>query len=223
MPAYVPPTWEWEGEQYDTLEEAVAAAGETHNIHSKYSTWVSGVIQSFINRDVAQVYNRLGDKMYEHKNMQAEINETITATFGRLQDRIDTLENENKVLWNDIGIALSNNLAITEGLREAKKNNDTLLQNQNTLLQGVRQLSQQITELKSQQGSSTQQFLNQFAPPGANVSQHTEESTGKAQRPKIPEPPKYEGTKDKDSTLEEWLKKLGVWFRYNKISQDEDR
>ncbi|EJF63985.1 hypothetical protein DICSQDRAFT_27490, partial [Dichomitus squalens LYAD-421 SS1] len=36
-------------------------------------------------------------------------------------------------------------------------------------------------------------------------------------------PPKYKGNKGSDITLEQWLQKMGLWFRVQKITTDDDK
>lgn len=213
-PVYVSPVWTWDGTDYPTLEEAVTASAATYNIAQGVIQWINVVMKSFVERDVTQVYNVLGDKIYEHRNAQWDINEQLMDTLERARNTINELKEENKQLKKDYTITLANNVDTIRELDVMRKNNATILQ-------GVQVLSREIRELKAQQALSPQQFVQQFAPRGANVSLPTEDTTFKVQRPKAPDPPKYKG--NKDVSLEEWLEKVGVWFRYNKITSDEER
>ncbi|EJF56249.1 hypothetical protein DICSQDRAFT_30529, partial [Dichomitus squalens LYAD-421 SS1] len=40
---------------------------------------------------------------------------------------------------------------------------------------------------------------------------------------KASEPPKYKGNKGSDITLEQWLQKMGLWFRVQNITTDDDK
>ena len=42
-------------------------------------------------------------------------------------------------------------------------------------------------------------------------------------RPKVAEPPKYKGNRASDITLEQWLQKIGLWFRHHNINQDAEK
>ncbi|EJF55612.1 hypothetical protein DICSQDRAFT_32831, partial [Dichomitus squalens LYAD-421 SS1] len=44
-----------------------------------------------------------------------------------------------------------------------------------------------------------------------------------ASRIKASEPPKYKGNKGSDITLEQWLQKMGLWFRVQNITTDDDK
>lgn len=55
-----------------------------------------------------------------------------------------------------------------------------------------------------------------------STSTTTPGHTAQSSRPKIAEPPKYSGKKG-SLTLEEWVDKVSIWFRYHRITNDEDK
>lgn len=202
-PAYVPPSYTWNGTEYATLEEAIQASAG--NIRPEFVDWVTTVTKSFLARDLAAVYNALGDKMYEQRN-------TARLQINGLAQQLQATQEQNRLLQERVTQA-------EVGLAQEKQANDTLHKNQDVLLAAVQKLSAEVTTLRTEVTGA------RIAGTFANTSSAPRPSAlaPSSHRPKVADPPKYKGNKSGDLTLEQWLQKMGLWFRYQNIQSDEDR
>ena len=172
----------------------MASARDLH-INENYITWMKNVVDSVVMSHLTQTYNTLGNKIYEHK---ARHEAELKALREQHESRIASLE---QVLMEQ---AVTNSTLL--------KDLEVLNGNNQVLTASLRSLREEITVLK--EGAN----LAQFAPRGSPRTGTTESK----QRPKVADPPKYKGNKS-DLTLEQWLQKLGIWFRYQNITSDEDK
>ena len=60
------------------------------------------------------------------------------------------------------------------------------------------------------------------ARPAPTHGQVSSSNTQGGSRPKIGDPPKFKG-KTREMTVEQWLQKLGIWFRYQNTTTDDDK
>lgn len=205
FPAYVPETWRFGDATYTTLEEAIRASATPFDIHDDVIEWMIQVIQSFSSRDIGQVYNALGTKIYEHRDA--------------LNTSIETLSEENQALRNDIDSAKATIRDVNAKADQAIQENVTLHNNQGVLLQAIQKLSKDVASLTTE--VTTLRVANLFSAPAPTNTVFAPSSS--KSRPKVADPPKYKGNKSSDITLEQWLQKLGVWFRYQGIVLDDDK
>lgn len=201
QPAYEQEQWSWHNHVYNNLEDAVKASGASLGIDDDTITWMNEVLRSFIVRDIAQIYNLLGEKMYEHKNSQTQTNERILAKLIE-QKNLLNMERDRATRAQARVEQLEGELATLKG-------------NQQVLVQGFRVLDAQVKELVAQQSAAwvADSFLN--------VSTGNMASASGSGKPKVGEPPKYKGNKTGDLTLEQWLQKIGIWFRHHDITKDD--
>nr|VWP00581.1 Uncharacterized protein [Ganoderma boninense] len=86
-----------------------------------------------------------------------------------------------------------------------KADGDVLNQNHG-LVNAIKQLQAQVNSLASHPTGTRSQGTPTHAP----------------SRPKIADPPKFKG-KTPDLTVEQWFQKLGIWFRYQNITSEDDK
>jgi len=202
LPEYVPETWTYNGVAYRTLEDAIKASAEPFEIDEGVITWIIQVINSFTRRDVSNVYNKLGDKIYEHRN-------TLSAEIEATRNDVEEL------------MALREQLAeTTKAANQAMNENVTLHTNQEVLTNAVRQLSATVSSLKDE---ITKMRLVQVFQPQAAANTTSSAPARTSTKPKVAEPPVYKGNKAGDINLEQWLQKMGIWFRYQGIYTDDEK
>ncbi|KAI1783209.1 hypothetical protein LXA43DRAFT_1187130 [Ganoderma leucocontextum] len=201
-PIQRPANWMFKGVVYDTLEETVRASGAHYEIDNEYIDWILAVMNDMIRQDIIGVYNQLGNKMYEHRNstatdihdIQAQQEKFVTHTTFR--ETTDALETR---------------------CYDLEKANDTLKAEMEVLNNNTMMLVNVVKDLRTQVASLTARptTVHAHAP-------STTGSSGGTHRPRIADPPKFKG-KTQDLTVEQWFQKLGIWFRYQNITADEDR
>ena len=67
QPYVGPTTWTWGETEYDTLEEAILASMTEHDMPEKLRGWYISVVRNLTRREIVDLYNLLGNKMYEHR------------------------------------------------------------------------------------------------------------------------------------------------------------
>ena len=123
QPYVGPTTWTWGDTEFDTLEEAILASMTEHDMPEKLREWYISVVRDLTRREIVDLYNLLGNKMYEH---HAEANTAIiqlrtqyelaqkavrelrgkadvaVASAKLATDKVQTLEAENVALKAEI-------------------------------------------------------------------------------------------------------------------------
>ncbi|KZT00537.1 uncharacterized protein LAESUDRAFT_764532 [Laetiporus sulphureus 93-53] len=86
LPAYVPPIWEFDGHQFEHLEDALrqSAPGE---VPDHIREWVIVAMKLTVSTEVTKVYNVLRNKMYEHKKAFKSLIQN-NKKIGKLKNRI---------------------------------------------------------------------------------------------------------------------------------------
>ncbi|KZT04197.1 uncharacterized protein LAESUDRAFT_761322 [Laetiporus sulphureus 93-53] len=110
LPAYVPPIWEFDGHQFEHLEDALrqSAPGE---VPDHIREWVIVAMKLTVSTEVAKVYNVLGNKMYEHKKAFESLIQNnksehrlkegmLQMEIGKLKDRI-LVQDAHMTVLND--------------------------------------------------------------------------------------------------------------------------
>ncbi|EJF61711.1 hypothetical protein DICSQDRAFT_169726 [Dichomitus squalens LYAD-421 SS1] len=204
LQAYPEIQWIYAGVEYDSLENAIRASANSLGItNPAYVDWTISVTRDITRREIVNVYNVLGSKIYEHRNDFLNEIDTTHATFKEL-----TL----------LGTSLSKPLKRTNKQLRAElvtvhADLEVLNRNDTELVKRYKELAAKFTQLE--QGLSTRTTLGTSTAPVPVVSQ--------ASRIKASEPPKYKGNKGSDITLEQWLQKMGLWFRVQNITMDNDK
>ncbi|KZT12854.1 uncharacterized protein LAESUDRAFT_753894 [Laetiporus sulphureus 93-53] len=202
LPAYVPPIWEFDGHQFEHLEDALrqSTPGE---VPDHIREWVIVAMKLTVSTEVAKVYNVLGNKMYEHKkafesliqNNKSEhrLKEGMLQTeIGKLKDRILAQDAHMTVLNDELTGTQAAMLDTGKEMMEIKAANV--------------KLRHELASLKAS---------------GVTVTQGQMSGTVQSHKPriKIAEPPHYSGK----GSLEDWLQQLGIWMRWNEINDDEHK
>ncbi|KZT01709.1 uncharacterized protein LAESUDRAFT_763571 [Laetiporus sulphureus 93-53] len=202
VPAYVPPIWEFDGHQFEHLEDALrqSAPGE---VPDHIREWVIIAMKLTVTTEIAKVYNVLRNKMYEHKkafestiqNNKSEhrLKEGMLQTeIGKLKDTILTQDAHVTVLNDELTGTQVAMLDIGKEMMEIKAANV--------------KLRHELASLKAS---------------GVTTMQGQTSSTVQSHKPriKIAEPPHYSGK----GSLEDWLQQLGIWMRWNEINDDEHK
>ncbi|KZT04561.1 uncharacterized protein LAESUDRAFT_760865 [Laetiporus sulphureus 93-53] len=110
LPAYVPPIWEFDGHQFEHLEDALrqSAPGEVPDHIRK---WVIVAMKLTVSTEVAKVYNVLRNKMYEHKKAFESLIQNNKSEHrlkeGMLQTEIGKLK--DRILAQDVHMTVLNN------------------------------------------------------------------------------------------------------------------
>ena len=191
--------------EYATLEEAAQAAGAHFGIQDQYISYIMAVVNDITRKMVSEAYNQLGNKMYEHRNQEAAelhrlrvlLNKKVSSVT--YTDDMDDLRSRCKDLENE-------NEKLKAELVALKADGDVLNQNHGTLVNAIKQLQAHVNSLATH--------------PTGTRSHDTPAHT--PSRPKITDPPKFKG-KTLDLTVEQWFQKLGIWFRYQNITSEDDK
>ena len=216
FPAFSFHEYHWNGHVFDSLEEAITASAQGHNIPQAISSWVINVVKDLARQEIMHVYNLLGNKIYEHANTSAkdihDIKVDIRDMKKKTEQNFQTLE---EVTFTTIEKWATKAQAMEQDVDIGKADAFQLNENHKVLVETIKKLTARVTALENKPAPAPPRF----ATPGTT----TTTATASPSRPKIAEPPKYKGTKgDKDAiTLEQWLQKFGVWTRWNAINDDE--
>nr|VWP02187.1 Uncharacterized protein [Ganoderma boninense] len=143
--------------------------------------------------------------MYEHRNQEAAelhrlrvlLNKKVSSVT--YTDDMDDLRSRCKDLEDE-------NEKLKAELVALKADGDVLNQNHGTLVNAIKQLQAQVNSLASHPTGIRSHGTPAHAP----------------SRPKIADPPKFKG-KTPDLTVEQWFQKLGIWFRYQNITSEDDK
>ncbi|KZT02041.1 uncharacterized protein LAESUDRAFT_763152 [Laetiporus sulphureus 93-53] len=202
LPAYVPPIWEFDGHQFEHLEDALrqSAPGE---VLDHIREWVIVAMKLMVSTEVAKVYNVLRNKMYEHKkafesliqNNKSEhrLKERMLQTeIGKLKDRILAQDAHMTVLNDELTGTQAAMLDTGKEMMEIKAAN-VKLRHELALLK-----ASDVTVMQGQTSGMVQSHKPRI---------------------KIAEPPHYSSK----GSLEDWLQQLGIWMRWNEINDDEHK
>ncbi|KZT04566.1 uncharacterized protein LAESUDRAFT_760874 [Laetiporus sulphureus 93-53] len=187
LPAYVPPTWEFEGHQFEHLEDALRQSAPSE-VPDHICEWVIIAMKLMVSTKVAKVYNVLSNKMYEHKRAfesliqnnknEHQLKEAVLQTEnGKLKDRINMQDAHITVLNDELSGTQAAMLNIGKEMMEIKSANT--------------KLRHELASLKASSITVTQ-------------GQTSETVQSHKPRIKIAEPPHYSGK----GSLEDWLQQL---------------
>ena len=186
---------------YQTIDEAIRGSAVARGIQESIANWMIGCITGIIHTEMGQIYNVLGNKIYEHRDLQDTMEGKVKRAVRGLRDAISGCGEEIERLQ---GVTAN----LPENQKEVRADLEVLNANHQTLLHEFRNLHQAVKALPSSSAPS-------FTPPAPAQSS--------APRPKIAEPPKFKGTVKGDLSLEQWLQRFGIWARYQGITSDETR
>lgn len=203
-PLRIPETWSFRETPYASLADAAKAAGRFYGVDDSITEYITSMIQDFTRIEVFSAYNQLGNKMYEHRNQTVadiqglkENKVGIASFFKQIEDlhgRCKELEDENDKLKAEIQVL--------------KADGDVLNNNHGVLTGVIKRLQAQVNTLAAR--------------PAPTHGQVSSSNTQGGSRPKIGDPPKFKG-KTREMTVEQWLQKLGIWFRYQNTTTDDDK
>ncbi|EJF55582.1 hypothetical protein DICSQDRAFT_175727, partial [Dichomitus squalens LYAD-421 SS1] len=214
LQAYPEIQWIYAGVEYDSLENAIRASADSLGINKQaYVDWAIFVTRDITRRKVVNVYNVLGSKIYEHWNNFLNECDTTHATFKELDTSMTGLHTKADTAGNLALKAVEENKQLKAELVTVNADLEVLNRNNTELVKWYKELAAKFTQLE--QGLSTRTTLGISTTPVPVVSQ--------ALRIKASEPPKYKGNKGSDITLEQWLQKMGLWFRVQNITTDNDK
>lgn len=197
QPIVMPTTWTFDNVEYDSLNAVLDAihekAGGSRSAVENIS-YIASVISA---QAAATCFNTLGNKIYEHANGQHELNVQIDSLIKKLIKKTTTLRDDWDTMVTLVGDLQKENEELRKENRQFERDMDQLNDNMHALLKEFRTLK------------------------NSTVATSSGHSAGS--KPKVAEPPKYKGNKSSDITLEQWLQKMGLWFRHHNISGDEDK
>lgn len=204
LPAFIPTEFVFNEQTYATIDEVIQASGAHHGINEKYTDWITAVIKDVVQMEVAQAYNVLGNKMYEHRNTANQGIEGLRTEFQDAKAQLQTHANAAVTRANERREqAEGHNKALQAEITVLKEDNKVLNDNNFLLVETIKTLQERITLLEK------------------GHTPHAAPTTPATTRPRIADPPKYKGKGD--ITLEQWLQKFGIWTRYQNIDNDEQR
>lgn len=132
--APVPDFFEWKGDKYATLKEAIDVSAKDMGVPQNLSDWMQEVIQVIAHQDVRTTYNVLNTKIDVHKKQMEEhvndaYNTAIAGTLQQLADadillieqgkKITTLEKENNLLRVDLNVLNNNQANARKAIQQA--------------------------------------------------------------------------------------------------------
>ncbi|EJF60082.1 hypothetical protein DICSQDRAFT_171315, partial [Dichomitus squalens LYAD-421 SS1] len=203
LQAYPEIQWIYAGVEYGSLEDAIRASANSLGITNQaYVDWTISVTRDITRREVVNVYNVLGGKLYEHQNDFLNECDTTHATFKELDTSMTGLHTKADTARNLALKAVKENKQLKAELVTVHADLEVLNRNNTELVKQYKELAAKFTQLE--QGLSTRTTLGIITAPAPVVSQTS--------RIKASEPPKYKGNKGSDITLEQWLQKMGLWF-----------
>ncbi|EJF65184.1 hypothetical protein DICSQDRAFT_166235 [Dichomitus squalens LYAD-421 SS1] len=206
--------WIYAGVEYDSLENAIRALANSLGItNPAYVDWTISVTRDITWREIVNVYNVLGSKIYEHRNDFLNESDTTHATFKELDTSMTGLHTKADTAGNLALKVVEENKQLRAELVTVNADLEVLNRNNTELVKRYKELAAKFTQLE--QGLSTRTTPGISTAPVPVVSQ--------ASRIKASEPPKYKGKKGSDITLEQWLQKMGLWFRVQNITTDDDK
>ncbi|KZT08208.1 uncharacterized protein LAESUDRAFT_757888 [Laetiporus sulphureus 93-53] len=202
VPAYVPPLWEFDGHQFEHLEDALrqSTPGE---VPDHIREWVIVAMKLTVTTEIAKVYNVLGNKMYEHKKAFESTIQNNKSEHrlkeALLQTEIEKLK--DKILAQDAHVIVLN---------------DELTGTQAAMLD----IGKEMMEIKAANVKLRHELASLKAS-DVTVMQGQTSGTVQSHKPciKIAEPPHYSGK----GSLEDWLQQLSIWMRWNEINDDEHK
>ena len=203
-PATHPPFYEWNGRQYERLEDAIRASAADFSLAGDTIEWVMNVVNTITYQQTAHIYNLLGIKVYEHADANAVAHHEFTENIDDLAKAIQTLIKDRDSMRAALSRA-SDKIKTLDAELLTLNNNNTILSNV------IQQHSTQIQQLMNAQASAPLGSTTHTAPVATALHQP---------KPKIADPPRYKGSKD-GITLEHWLTKFGIWCRYQNITSDD--
>ena len=171
---------------YQTIDEAIRGSAIARGIQESIANWMIGCITGIIHTEMRQIYNVLGNKIYEHRDLQDTMEGKVKRAVRGLRDAISGCGQEIERLQ---GVTAN----LPENQKEVRADLEVLNANHQTLLREFRNLHQAVKALPSSSVPS-------FTPPAPAQST--------APRPKIAEPPKFKGTVKGDLSLEQWLQRF---------------
>ena len=217
QPYVGPTTWTWGETEYDTLEEAILASMTEHDMPEKLRGWYISIVRDLTRREIVDLYNLLGNKMYEHR---AEANTAITQlrtqyelaqkAVRELRGKADVAVASAKLATDKVQTLEAENVALKAEITSLKADHDVLNTNVLLVVEKYKELAAKVNNVVTH-------------PPAGSAPITISAQAPTASKVKASEPPKFKGNKGSDITLEQWLQKMGLWFRIQNVTADDDR
>ncbi|TBU36312.1 hypothetical protein BD309DRAFT_1024436 [Dichomitus squalens] len=190
LQAYLEIQWIYAGVEYDLLENAIHASAKSLGVTNQaYVNWTISVTRDITRREIANVYNVLGNKVYGHQNDFLNECDTTLATFRELDVSMTGLHTKADTAGNLALKAVEENKQLKVKLVTVNADLEVLNRNNTELVKQYKELTAKFTQLE--QGLSNRTTFGTTTASAPVVSQ--------ASRIKAPEPPKYKGNKGSDT------------------------
>ncbi|EJF59973.1 hypothetical protein DICSQDRAFT_171460 [Dichomitus squalens LYAD-421 SS1] len=214
LQAYLEIQWIYAGVEYDSFENAICASANSLGITNQaYVDWTISVTRDITRREVVNVYNVLSNKVYEHRNDFLKECDTTHATFRQMDSSMTGLHTKADTAGNLALKAVEENKQLKAEIITVKADLDMLNHNNMELVKWYKELTAKFMQLEQDLSNCT--MFGITTAPAPVVSQ--------ASRIKASESPKYKGNKGSEVTLEQCLQKMGLWFRIQNITTDDDK
>ena len=237
-----PETYEWEGVQYKTLDDAIAAQTEqVPEINDITKAWIIHMSASMSMQRSAVIFNKLGKKVYEHKK---GLEDMITDAHKNLQDetlnsfqrvaedfdlhlrKITALEEENRTLKADLDV-------LNKNLHNASAAFTNLTHKLDGAIAAQLQTQSELAQLKNQGTQTTQAAPAGGAPilswgttavpaSTSTATIPTQLSPHTSPRLRMPAPNDFEGN-TKDIRFENWRTDMGLYLHASGYTDEQDK
>ncbi|EJF55415.1 hypothetical protein DICSQDRAFT_175940 [Dichomitus squalens LYAD-421 SS1] len=135
LQAYPEIQWIYAGVEYDSLENAIRASADSLGINNQaYVDWTISVTRDITRREVVNVYNVLGGKIYEHRNDFLNECDTTHATFKELDVSMTGLHTKADTAGNLALKAVEENKQLKAELVTVKADLEVLNRNNTELV-----------------------------------------------------------------------------------------
>lgn len=196
------------GHTRDFVAEAIdtVVSVEVDNIWSDVGTVLSNerVNRDMQNTSIMSLIRRLTE---EHAGTVQKLREYINE-HTNLEMRVMSLEKDNTILKKHAQEVETNLMQAKDQIKALEANMLVLNKNDQTLYDNAKKAAARIILLEQR--------------PSTTPSTPTTATSNSSSKPKIAEPPKYKGKKGSIS-LEDWTNKMGIWFRYHGVTNDEHK
>ncbi|EJF59967.1 hypothetical protein DICSQDRAFT_171450 [Dichomitus squalens LYAD-421 SS1] len=158
LQAYPEIQWIYAGVKHDSLENAIRASANSLGItNPAYVDWTISVTRDITQREIVNVYNILGSKIYEHRNDFLNESDTTHATFKELDMSMTGLHTKADTAGNLALKAVEENKQLTAELVAVNADLEVLNRNNTELVKRYKELAAKFIQLE--QGLATHTTL----------------------------------------------------------------
>lgn len=233
LPEFSEVSWEYGTEDMIDRRDLIARIGIEHKIERGHTRdFVQEAIDTVVKVEVSNIWENVGTVLSsERVDREMQMSSTLAIiralteehgqTIQRVKEvltRCDSLETRVVKLEHDNAALKANALETENSLAQYKEqvaqleaNMNVLNKNNSIIYDNAKKTAGRIVLLEQGQAQVS-----------ATSSASTTTASHSSSKPKIADPPKYKGKKGSIS-LEDWTNKMGIWFRYHGVTDDEHK